>query len=126
MVILAGYHLLTRLQKYLSTVETYDATHLPILLMCAGVFGLIVNAFGIYLYFRCLYPLQRSQLSIQIFWHLAGCGLLCILNVCIIVLIMLYYLRIDTTFGVSSHHLLDKMTGFYVGAMPALSMHGEL
>lgn len=106
MLILSGYHVLMHLQKYFSLVETYDASLMPILLMCAGVIGLVVNAFGIYLFFRCLYPLQRSQLSLQLFWHLAGGGIFCLLTMCICLVISLHYMRIDATFRVSSHHLI--------------------
>lgn len=109
MLILTGYHLMMRLQKYFALVESYDAKLMPILLICAGVLGLIVNAFGIYLYFRCLYPLQRSQLFIQIFLHVAGCGICCVLTVCIVLLGFLHSFRLDTTFRVSSHHLHHKI-----------------
>lgn len=99
--LMLGYDLQMCLQKYLSLVDTYDARWMPILLMATGAIGLALNVFGIFLGFRSLYPMQRSQLIVHLFLHELGCGLVIVMITFAVTLSVVHQMRLDITFRVS-------------------------
>lgn len=95
-----GFRYRKRLALYTSLVEGYDGGVLPIMLCVTGILLAIVNLFGLYTTFRCMFPSIRYRVVPKMRLHMRLVVFVSFFVVSCIVLSTLQEATIQGTFKV--------------------------